>query len=131
MIKTHEYIDPIVRISEEGPKSTERINSNWDNTVKNAFQNYFKKWEEETINMSSSDMFENKNYKEIIALGWDAVPHIINQLRKDPDYLFVALKTITGVSPIKQQHTGHLYEMADDWIKWYDSIQNKQFKRGL
>jgi hypothetical protein len=126
VIKTHEYIDPIVRISEEETKSTERINSNWDNTIKNAFQKYYHKWDEETEFMSSSDMFENKNYKEIIALGWDVVPHIIDQLRKKPCHLFVALRCIVGNTPIKPENAGDVPKMAADWINWYDSFKDSR-----
>jgi hypothetical protein len=99
-------------------KSTERVVH--DVNVEKMFQEYLKKWNEETINMSSSDMFENKYYHAIISLGREAIPCIINQLRKEPDHLFKALKMITGISPIKPEHAGRLYDMARDWIDWYD-----------
>jgi hypothetical protein len=85
------------------------------------FQNHFKNWEAETASMSSSEMFENAHYKAIIAMGPEAVPHIIEQLRKKPCQLFNALKQITGVYPIKSGHVGLVDEMAQDWIEWYDS----------
>ncbi|MDR2029831.1 MAG: hypothetical protein LBP93_09895 [Treponema sp.] len=95
-------------------------------SVTDTFQNYYQKWEAETASMSSSDMFENANYKAIIAMGWKAVPDMINQLRKKPCQLFNALKHITGVYPIKAGHVGLLDEMAKDWIEWYDSSAKKK-----
>jgi hypothetical protein len=58
-------------------------------------------------------------------MGWSAVPHIINQLRKDPHHLFWALERITGAYPIRPGHVGHLKEMAADWIEWYDKLIKK------
>lgn len=99
--------------------------STLDSSADNAFQRYYQKWEEETASMSLSDRFENVNYKAIIAIGWKAVPQIIEQLRKKPCQLFNALKQITGVYPIKSGHVGLLDEMAKDWIEWYDSSTKK------
>jgi hypothetical protein len=110
---------------DEKVKSAER--DSYHVVMKNIFQGYFQKWIKETQFISSTHMmFENKNYQAIIDLGWDAVPPIIEQLRVKPEHLFKALKRITGVSPIKPGHEGHLYEMASDWIEWYDNRFNKE-----
>jgi hypothetical protein len=96
-------------------------------SIENTFQRLYQKWNEETMNISSlTDMFANKYYKAIIEMGWDAVPHIINQLRKYPHHLFKALKLITGISPIKPNHAGRIKEMAKDWIEWYDNNYDLQ-----
>jgi hypothetical protein len=107
-------------------KSTERSLHIPNENIDMVFQKYFKLWKEETINMSSSDRFENANYKSIIAMGWDAVPCIINQLYKKPDHLFDALESITGISAIKPDHIGFLRKMTDDWIAWYHEKYNKE-----
>jgi hypothetical protein len=103
----------------EKSKSVERFV--YDSKIDRTFQEHFKKWHEETINMSSNhDMSENLHYKAIIAMGWEVVPYIIEQLRKKPCHLFDALSAITGELPIKLEHSGRVHEMAADWIKWYD-----------
>ncbi|MDR2630130.1 MAG: hypothetical protein LBC60_04330 [Spirochaetaceae bacterium] len=104
-------------------KTTKR--STLEPVTGNTFQRYYQKWEEETASMSASDKFENANYKAIIAMGWQAVPYIIEQLRKKPCQLFNALRQITGVYPIKSGHVGLMDEMAKDWIEWYDSSAKK------
>jgi hypothetical protein len=89
--------------------------------TKAIFQKYLQQWHEETQFSSSSQvMFWNKNYQAIIDMGWDAVPHIITQLRENPNHLFWALDQITHANPIKLEHAGHLHEMAADYIEWYD-----------
>jgi hypothetical protein len=70
-------------------------------------------------------MFENSNYQAIIKMGWDAVPYIIEQLREKPSHLFMALRSITGATPVKSEHVGRLYEMAADWIDWYDNYNKR------
>jgi hypothetical protein len=109
----------------EEMKSTER--SSVDRVLENTFQRLYQKWNEETMNISNSDdMFRNKYYKAIIEMGRDAVPHIINQLRRKPNHLFDALMRITKANPIKPNHAGRIKEMAKDWIEWYDNEYNKE-----
>jgi hypothetical protein len=94
--------------------------------TRNAFQRYFQKWDKETRFTSSNRvMFDNENYQAIINMGWDAVPHIIEQLRKKPTHLFWALDKITQANPIKPEHIGHVREMAADYIAWYDNLKYK------
>jgi hypothetical protein len=91
------------------------------------FQKYYQQWKKETVSMVFSETFENTNYKAIINMGWDAVPHIIETLRKEPVHLFKALMQITGMYPIKAGHVGLVDKMAEDWIEWYDSLENFKF----
>jgi hypothetical protein len=106
----------------ENDKSKSMERAFLDPHIAETFKNYFLNWLEETSALSSTQaMFNNKYYQNIINMGWDAVPHIINQLRIKPEHLFKALKTITGVSMIRPGHAGHIYDMAADCIEWYDN----------
>jgi hypothetical protein len=107
---------------DEKSKSNER--STVDIVVETTFKRYLEQWHNETKYLSSGG-FDNKNYQAIIALGWDVVPYIIEQLRNKPCHLFVALHSIVGASPVKPEHAGYLNEMAQDWIKWWDSLEMK------
>jgi hypothetical protein len=110
---------------EERMKSLEK--ASLDSSVAEAFQYYFLNWLDETGALSSTqEMFNNQYYQKIINMGWDAVPHIIKQLRIKPEHLFKALKEITGISMVKPGHAGHLYDMARDCIDWYDSYYNQR-----
>jgi hypothetical protein len=112
-------------MNNEEVKSTER--SNLDLSLRNTFQRYFQNWKEETLNTSASDdMFNNPNYQAIIKLGWNVVPYIIEQLREKPAHLFMALRAITGATPVAPGHVGRLYDMANDWINWYEKVYIKR-----
>jgi ribosomal protein L5 len=97
--------------------------------IENEFNAYFEKWQEETGFQSTSEMFQNKNYQNIIKLGKSAVPYIIGKLRKNPEHLFVALHKITGINPVKSENRGKIDQMANDWIMWWESTRSGDFAK--
>jgi hypothetical protein len=94
------------------------------NSTEIEFNNLFNKWQEETKFQSSSEMFQNPCYQNIIKLGENVIPYIIKALKKTPAHLFVALHRITGTNPIKPENRGRINEMANDWIDWWESKDN-------
>lgn len=78
------------------------------------------KWEEETWHMSSTtNMMRNPSYKEIVAMGKDVVPLMLEDLVNSPAFWFEALRELTGASPDKHLwYTGKIQEMADCWVDW-------------
>jgi hypothetical protein len=87
------------------------------------FNNYYRKWREETAFQSTSEMFQNGNYQNIIKLGKRVIPYIIDKLKKNPDHLFTALTKITGINPVKPENRGKIKAMAKDWIIWWETTQ--------
>jgi hypothetical protein len=79
-------------------------------------------WSQETAHLSSvPKRISHPFYREIIGLGPDAVPLLLQRLRESPDhpeFLFPALAAIMGVDPVVPGHEGNLPNMAEDWIKW-------------
>jgi hypothetical protein len=63
-------------------------------------------------------MTEHPSYRAIIALGEPAVPFILEELARYPDWWFSALKAITGANPIHPDDRGNLGKMAAAWIQW-------------
>ena len=59
-------------------------------------------------------------YQAIIRMGKPAIPFILDELRREPDHWFVALKQITGEDPIPEEARGNMRGMADAWLKWGD-----------
>lgn len=57
-------------------------------------------------------------YQQIIGLGKEAVPCILAELERAPDWWFWALTSITGVDPVDLAHHGKLRLMAADWFRW-------------
>ena len=76
-------------------------------------------WKEDSKFTSSvAQMILHPNYLQIIALGTPAVPLLLEELLREPDFLFHALSAITGVNPIQSEHYGDTTAMTADWIEW-------------
>ncbi len=57
-------------------------------------------------------------YKDIVALGEEAIPLILDVLEQGPDFIFMALHDITGEDPVHEEHRGRLPAMLQDWLDW-------------
>lgn len=76
-------------------------------------------WESETAYLSSiTDMATHPAYQQIIGMGYDAVPLILHEMEKKPNYWFWALISITGEDPVTPEHKGDVEEMTDAWLSW-------------
>lgn len=64
-------------------------------------------------------MAEHPAYQQIIAMGWDAVPLIIDEMTREPDHWFIALHAITNADPVPESSRGKISEMAQAWITWW------------
>lgn len=67
---------------------------------------------------SVSQMAMRPEYQAIIGMGRDAVPLLLDELRRETDHWFWALAAITGDDPVAQEDKGKLPEMAKAWIRW-------------
>ncbi|MSU77700.1 MAG: hypothetical protein EXS16_06355 [Gemmataceae bacterium] len=76
-------------------------------------------WRRETGHMSKMGRAaEHPAYREIIAMGEQAVPLMLADLEKEPDHWFIALREITGASPVPEESRGKIKEMAAAWVAW-------------
>lgn len=83
------------------------------------FEGLAKTWRAETGSGSSmSTRVLHPAYQQIIGLGQEVVPILLEELRQRPTHWFHALQSITGEDPITTSHRGSIREMADDWIRW-------------
>lgn len=94
------------------------------NDIKGQFFENFKhlaeRWKEETASTPiASQKFDHPAYREIIGLGSDAIPLLLEELREKPNYYwFFALRKLTNADPVKPEHYGKLELMAQDWLEW-------------
>jgi len=51
-------------------------------------------------------------------MGDAALPLIFQELRREPDHWFWALKAITGEDPVAESDRGRLDKMTTAWLKW-------------
>ena len=91
----------------------------YQEVVSRRFQQLVDRWSEDTLDMSSiEDMVEHPSYSAIIDMGEAAVPLLLRELEKAPNYWFPALTAITGVNPIPEEARGRLIEMTEAWLEW-------------
>ena len=87
--------------------------------VPRRFQQLVDRWSEDTLDMSSiEDMVEHPSYSAIIDMGEAAVPLLLRELEKAPNYWFHALEAITRENPIPEEARGRLIEMTEAWLEW-------------
>jgi hypothetical protein len=74
-------------------------------------------WRRETLLESSvTRMAIHKAYQQIIGLGMPAVPLILRELEREPNYWFWALTSITGQDPAAGEDT--LEGATQRWLEW-------------
>ena len=76
-------------------------------------------WKDETAHLSSPEMIAaHRAYQEIIGMGKDAIPFILQDLQKSPTQWFWALSSITRESPVHPEDRGDLNAMTLAWLDW-------------
>lgn len=87
-----------------------------------SFQHLAKQWKRETGHLSSvMQKARHWAYLRIIAMGPDAVPLLLSQLRSEgtmPHHWFVALAYVTGEDPVPEDDRGNVLKMRDAWLNW-------------
>ncbi len=75
------------------------------------------KWKKETGGYSTSKLIcNNDNYLAIIEMGEQVLPLIFRDINNG--YWFEALKQITKIDPVPNEHYGDFAKMVDDWVNW-------------
>ena len=72
----------------------------------------------EGVSSSLTERFAHPAYQQIIAMGEAAVPYLLAELERQPDWWFAALKSITGADPVPASDRGRLSEMTRAWLQW-------------
>jgi hypothetical protein len=84
------------------------------------FKQLVSEWKQQR-NPYSSDPAEAAtcpSYLKIIGMGPEAIPLVLNELRRHPDQWFLALNALTDENPILPEHCGNFKEMVNDWTNW-------------
>src|SRR2546423_1825355 len=92
-----------------------------DNPVERKFQSLVAAWKSTaslSVSSSLSEMFGHPAYRQIIARGAPAVPLLLAELEREPDWWFAALKEITGADPVAASSQGKLAEQTRAWLQW-------------
>ena len=97
-------------------------------TFAEVFRRRLEAWKARVPTSSSNvaKMFQRPEYRAVVGLGSEAIPLLLNELRREPDYWFAALQELTGAQPVPKSAYGNLYEMTEAWLRWgreHDHIQ--------
>lgn len=88
------------------------------------FSRLSSEWKAKSRHMSNTtQMAMLEPYQRIIGMGWDAVPLILEELKREPDYWFWALTAITEENPVAEGAAGKLEPMTRAWLDW--GMKNK------
>jgi len=87
--------------------------------IRERFQRLASEWKEQSRYLSNTaQMAMLMPYQRIIAMGWPAVPLILEELQREPDQWFWALEAITDQNPVPPEAAGKVRLMARAWIDW-------------
>lgn len=88
-------------------------------TIEDRFRILSQRWKQESQPLSStSEMARLGSYRQIILMGRQAIPLLLRELQREPDYWFMALEEISGTNPVRDNERGRLQLMADAWLRW-------------
>jgi hypothetical protein len=77
------------------------------------FRDLVRQWKDATVLTSSfSEMATHPTYQQIIGMGKEVLPLLLEELRREPDHWFWALKSITGEDPVPPADRGKLQAMT-------------------
>jgi hypothetical protein len=87
--------------------------------IEDRFQHLAEQWKKQARGLSDpAEMAMLRSYQSIIGMGTEALPLILDELRRAPAQWFWALEAITGENPVPPQAKDNLPEMARAWLEW-------------
>lgn len=94
----------------------------------NKFETEYNKWREETSFHSRLEpYFVNEHFKNIVAMGLEVTPFIINKIKERPNFIVYALDLLY---PNLMEYTGYvpLEDVCKIWVITYESYLKKVFE---
>lgn len=83
------------------------------------FRDLVRQWKEATLLTSSgTEMALHPAYQQIIGMGKEAIPLILDELQREDDHWFWALQSISGENPVPLADRGQVAKMTQAWLDW-------------
>ena len=90
-----------------------------ERTIRVRFSRLASEWKRTRNKYASGvDMFMHPAYQQIIGMGERVLPLIFEELSRELDHWFWALKAITQADPVPIEEVGNLAAMRNRWIAW-------------
>ena len=87
--------------------------------MEDEFRRLYAQWEEETGGLSSPrKLVENRAYRRVVDMGWEAVRIMLRELQSERGYWYSALTEITGEDPTDESMRGRLWLIKEAWLDW-------------
>lgn len=87
--------------------------------MKREFEHLAGVWERETQFMSSlTDIVTHRAHLQILAMGTDVVPLILDRIQRKPGLWFDALCLLTREDPVTEDIRGNIDAMTEAWLEW-------------
>ena|ERR1051326_3987663 len=87
--------------------------------IEQQFRSAATRWTRETAAHSSLTVRRRHSaYRELVSMGWNAVPFLLRALKDKPDYWFPVLREITGENPVAPEDRGDYEKMSESWRRW-------------
>ncbi len=87
--------------------------------VRASFDKLAQEWRTQTRYHSSlTEMVTHPAYQRIIGMGADAIPLMLQELVREPNHWFWALKSISGEDPVPDEIRGDIEAMSRAWLDW-------------
>lgn len=67
---------------------------------------------------SSTKLVAHPAFRRIVAMGTEAVPYLLQELKREPSLLVVALREITAENPVPRESSGKISDAAKAWVAW-------------
>ena len=104
---------------EPGWNNDAGFKSNGRDSYREEFETLAMEWNQDTAAMSAlNEIMSHPAYLRIVGLGPNALPFILEDLRKSPKHWFPALRAISGTSPVRPQDVGNIANMTKVWLAW-------------
>ena len=83
------------------------------------FRNAVAEWTcEKRTNVEREKLAAHPAFRRIVAMGQEAVPYLLREVKREPNLLVLALREITGENPAPRESRGKISEVAKAWVAW-------------
>lgn len=88
-------------------------------TTAERFHQLAAEWKKQAGYLSNTrQMAMLRPYQAIIGMGLPVVPLILEELRKEPNFWYYALETITDENPVPEDVKGDTARIREAWLDW-------------
>jgi hypothetical protein len=90
-----------------------------DDYIRERFKSLVIEWKNATMFFSSTEKITNHiSFIKIIGLGPTSIPLILEEIQREPSFLFFALQIITNEDLTEENDAGKVLQICEKWINW-------------